>query len=237
MKKNNRPALSATVDSAIGEKPRTEEKLNVSRKAGHPVGQSDDLSADELRKILALPDKRKKDELRDYAVLLVLANTPMRKGELVSLKLGNLVDEGKTQYLTYVGLKKRSKRKYWLKIPIGQKVYEGIRRYVESENKSAKLEHDAPLFFTLGKHGPYTKKKITPRAIDKIVHKYVKKAGINKRITPHSFRATYLTLRAKGHDPASLLGLSGHASLAGLSPYLRGSEEKRREAALSQTVV
>ena len=219
------------------------QSLKVKRAAGHPTGQSDDLTSEELSRIVALPDRRTKDGLRDYAVLLALSNTPMRKGELVRLTVGSLVDEGSKKFLQYKGLKKRKKagaeskpKPYWLKIPITPKVFEGIMRYVQSENKTGQLVHETPLFLTLGKHGAYEKRAITPAAVDGIVRKYATLAGIKKRITPHSFRATYLTLRARTHDPATLKSLSGHSSLASIMPYLRSSEEKRSEAALSHSV-
>jgi integrase len=51
-------------------------------KAGRPKGQSDFLESWELQKIVGLPDRRTKDGMRDYAVLVLLANTPLRKGEI-----------------------------------------------------------------------------------------------------------------------------------------------------------
>ena len=220
-------------------------ELKVTRRPGRPVGQSDDLTDTELRQLIALPDRRTREGLRDYVVLLLLVNTPMRKGELVSLKVANLLDEGEFTYVTYQGLKKRKRRNkvtgeveekqrpYWLKIPVGRGVFDSIWRYVRQENRGTKISGEAPLIQTLGKFGPYEKRGITPDAVDLIVAKYVKAAGIRRRITPHSFRATYLTMRAAGRDPATLLGLSGHADLRGILPYIRSSEEKRREAALS----
>ncbi len=185
-----------------------------------------------MARIIALPDRRTKDGLRDYAVLLALLNTPMRKGELVSLKVGNVIDEGDKTFITYEGLKKRSKRKYWLKIPIERPVFDGIVRYIKTEYRSARLHAGDPLFFTLGKHGPYKKRPLTPWAVDGILAKYVKAAGINKRVTPHSLRATYLTLR--GDQPiGALLKLSGHADAKGITPYLRTSAEKVQVIATS----
>ncbi len=192
-----------------------------------PVGQSDVLTKEEMELIMTLPDRRTKTGARDYAVLLALGNTPMRKGELANLNKENLVDEGEKKFITYAGLKKKSKRPYYLKIPITGNVYEGIRKYSvlfpsDSDN--------SPLFRTLGKHGPYAVGRITSKAIDFIVEKYIKEAGIKKRITPHSFRASYLTMR--GGDPFILRELSGHANISQLMPYVRAQEEKKREVAL-----
>jgi integrase len=200
---------------------------------GRPIGQSDVLEPGEIEKLLSLPDRRTKEGARDYAVLLVFANTPMRKGELVNLNVAHLIDEGQQKYIAYQGLKKRSSRPYWLKIPIADDVHRGITRYIQMEHGNTTPTADSPLFLTLGKHGPYDKRRISPKAVDCLVEKYVKLAEILKRVTPHSFRATYLTLRAPGRDPATLMTLSGHSGLKSLLPYLRATEERRREAALA----
>ncbi len=199
---------------------------------GRPAGQSDVLTEEELSRMLSLPDRRTKEGARDYAVLLVLANTPMRQGELVRLNVGHLVDEGQ-KYLSYQGLKKRTKRPYWLKIPVADSVYRGISRYLQLEHGEGKPSQDAPLFLTLGKHGPYAKRRITPKAISCLVERFSRQAGITKRITPHSFRATYLTFRAPGRDPSTLMSLSGHSSLQSLLPYVRATAERKKEAALA----
>jgi integrase/recombinase XerD len=196
---------------------------------GRPVGQSDVLEPAEIRKILSLPDRRSKDGIRDYAILLVLANTPMRKGELICLNVNSLIDEGQ-KFVSYKGLKKKSGRPYWLKIPISDEVHRGLRRYLESDNPAG-VPADRPLFLTLGKHGPYEKSRITAKAVDCLVGKYVGLAKIAKRVTPHSFRATYLTLRA-AKDPWTLTSLSGHSDVKLLNPYVRRTEQRKREAAL-----
>lgn len=210
---------------------RTANGIATMLKRGRPVGQSDILTVKEIQTLLSLPDKRTKEGARDYAVLLALANTPMRKGELVRLNVEDLIDEGQ-KYLSYKGLKKHSERPYWLKIPIADAAYLGIKRYLQTEYGKS-LSNGTALFMTLGKHGSYSKGRITPKAVDCIVSKYVEQAGILTRITPHSFRATYLTLRAPGRDPSTLLSLSGHTGLKSLLPYLRATEERRREAALA----
>lgn len=234
------------VDSATETKPKTNNfSITVKRSAGRPLGQSDDLTMDELKTLLRLPDKREKVGFRDYAVLLTFCNTPMRVGELKRLTVGSMIDEGTKKFISYKALKKRKcrdkqtgeikvkQRPYWLKIPIATDVYSAIIRYIQNEHKTGKIEHTQPLFMTTGIRGPYEKRPLTYNAAAGIIAKYLKKAGINKRVTPHSFRATYLTMRADGHSPKTLCDLSGHADIRGVMPYLRSSEEKRRAAALS----
>lgn len=217
-------------------------KSKEKRAACRPKGQSEELTPEEVELFLKLPDRKTKVGKRDYAVLLTLANTPMRRRELVSLTVGDLVDHGSVKLVTYKGLKKRKKagvlkqKPYWLKIPVTAVVFEAIQNYVRTAHRG-KPNHAAPLFMTLGIHGPWPRRGITIDVVDNIVERYAEKfekvTGVRKRITPHSFRATYLTMRAPGRDPATLLGLSGHSDIRGLMPYIRSSEKKRQEAALA----
>jgi len=59
----------------------------------------------------------------------------------------------------------------------------------------------------------------------------VKKAGIEKRISPHRLRATCASVYAKnGMDPFSLKTLMGHQSIATtMQHYTRLNEEELRE--------
>lgn len=208
--------------------------MKITRGRGRPVGQSDDLTVSEVQKIVSLPDRRSRDGMRDYAVLLMMANTAMRKGELVRMNVGGLVDQGEKKFVIYTGLKKRSKKPYWLRIPVSPQVFEGLMRYVRQEYRTTRVRAEAPLFYTLGKHGPYERRRITPWAIDGIIKKYTKIAGISKRVTPHSFRATYLTQR-QHLKIGALLKISGHKDAKGLSPYLRSTAVEVEEAALEHS--
>jgi len=182
-------------------------------RVGRPLGQSDFLEANEVMKILSLPKRNTKEGLRDYAILLVFSNTPMRKGEVISLKVENLVNNG-GYFIEYVVLKKRkskTKKSRRVSIPISREVYVLLQRYLKSEYRNEAIKPDSPLFRTLGKHGPYAKGPLTAKAVDLLVHKYGRLSGIKKRITPHTFRSTYLTLRLdEGHSPPNLarFGLS-----------------------------
>jgi integrase/recombinase XerD len=206
--------------------------INMKARRGRPTGQSDVLTGDEIERLLeSVKDRRTTEGARDYAVLLMLANTPARKGELVALNLENVKAQGGAYSISRKALKK--KKTVWITTPIDAEVYAGITAYVRKWNLDPTRDAQGPLFFTLGGRGGYERKRLTPKAVDCLVAKYASLAGITKRITPHSFRATYLTLRSEGHRPETLATLSGHASLASILPYLRSTDEERRSAALS----
>jgi site-specific recombinase XerD len=107
-----------------------------------------------------------------------------------------------------------------------------ITGYHRSEFRRESDNPDNPLFMTLGKHGLADKKGITARAVDLIVAKYARASGIMKRITPHSFRASYAThALASGMDIKTVSLLLGHESAASTEPYLRSNLERMSRAA------
>jgi len=209
--------------------------MNNGKRVGRPLGQSDFMEEEEIRCILEKPKKNTKEGLRDYAILLVLANTPMRKGELCSLTIGNLVRNG-TAALEYTALKKRKNKQKSRRIhlPISEGVFVALQRYLTFEYRGEAISPEKPLFRTLGKHGRCIKQALTPKAVDHLVAKYTALANIKKRITPHSFRATYLTLRLdKGISPRTLQDLAVHESLASTERYLRTNMTRIQEGALA----
>jgi site-specific recombinase XerD len=67
--------------------------------------------------------------------------------------------------------------------------------------------------------------------INKIVHRRVREAGIEKPISPHALRTTCASLYVdKGMDPYSLKSLLGHESLrTTMDHYVRCTEKQLRE--------
>ena len=63
------------------------------------------------------------------------------------------------------------------------------------------------------------------------VQRYVRAAGIDRRITPHSFRHGLATrLAAAGTDPFTIAQILGHRDLATTQKYVHPSPRDRREA-------
>lgn len=203
----------------------------MAKKRGRPFGRSDFLEEHELKAILAQPDRRSKQGLRDHAVLLILANTGMRKGELVRLQVGNVVNQGGSKFIHYECLKKRSARVVVNQIPLTVPVYEAVQRYLRQESKEQPPNSDMPLFMTLGLHGPHPRGPLTPKAVDLIVRRAVQKAGLQKRVTPHSFRATFATRALSGGaDLATVKELLGHSHIGSTEPYLRTNLLRKQRA-------
>ncbi|HEX4454060.1 MAG TPA: tyrosine-type recombinase/integrase [Kofleriaceae bacterium] len=75
---------------------------------------------------------------------------------------------------------------------------------------------------------------LTPKAVDGIVSRAVRLAGITKRVTPHSLRHTCATalLRA-GADLETVRVILGHSSIATTARYLHSTVERSAEAVVN----
>ena len=72
--------------------------------------------------------------------------------------------------------------------------------------------------------------RLTPRSVERLIQKYIKVCGINKRVTPHVIRHTFAThLLNAGADLRGIQELLGHASLSTTQKYTHVSVDKLME--------
>lgn len=72
--------------------------------------------------------------------------------------------------------------------------------------------------------------RLTPRTIQRILNKYAKKAGITKRVTPHTLRHSFGTdLLRSGADIRAVQQLLGHASITTTQIYTHVTDQHLRE--------
>jgi site-specific recombinase XerD len=92
------------------------------------------------------------------------------------------------------------------------------------------------MFYTLGKHGPYEQRCLTPKAVDCLVKSLAKRALIRKRIHPHVMRHTFATtLLDKGNDLRTVQALMGHSHIRTTERYLHSTDDRKVEAIQSLT--
>lgn len=189
------------------------------------------LEAGEVGWLLATTDRRTHQGRRDAAVLRVLVEGGLREGELCSLHVDNLRQIQGRDCLHFESLKKRSGRRMLRVVPLTQEAVADIRRYWQSEYRSVIPAGSLPAFRTLGTRGPYDKAPLTAKAVDGIVARAARLAGITKRVTPHSLRHTCATaLLRGGADLETVRVILGHASIATTARYLHTTVERSAEA-------
>ncbi len=190
---------------------------------GFPQSQESDLkglSDEEAGKILRLPDRNKRSGALHLAVLHVLLYLGLRKGELIGLKIGDLDEERGVPVLRVRGKGHRVRI-----LPLTAKVKEAIEHYLYACQRD-RSQTEEPLFIPT--KNPRTKtliKTLNPHAITYLVVRYARKAGVLKKISPHSCRATCISnaldKRATHRAVQSLAGWS--------TPLMIQRYDKRRD--------
>lgn len=182
-----------------------------------------DLMTDaELQRLLQSPKENTLKDLRDKAILELLFSTGLRVSELCSLSrdIDLSVDE----------MSIRGKGSKVRVIFISDSAKEAIKKYL-AERKDI----DDALFVQLSKNGTniYDSKKnlgLTRRSIERIVKYHSIKAGISKKVTPHTMRHSFATdLLSNGADIRSVQVMLGHSSITTTQIYTHVTDKHLRE--------
>lgn len=144
--------------------------------------------------------------LRDRAILEVLFSTGLRLSELCKLNRYENFNRGE--------LSVRGKGDKIRVVFVSDTAQTTIKNYLEK-----RPDTEEQLFVSLNKNGKVIG-KITPRAVQRLVDRYARQAGITKRLTPHSLRHLFATdLLMNGADLRSVQELLGHASISTTQVY------------------
>jgi site-specific recombinase XerD len=182
------------------------------------------LTEEEAQAILRVPDRRTLQGKRDYAILLTLLTTGLRKAEICSLKVEDLKTYRNQAVIDVIGKGQKFRR-----IPLKVETLLAIKDYLKTTGNGIEPTH--PLFQTLGKHGPYQERDLTPKAVDCLVKSTAKKALIRKRIHPHVIRHTFATtLLDNGNDLRTVQALMGHSHIRTTERYLHSNDDRKVEA-------
>ena len=161
------------------------------------------LSSDEIERLLAAPGQKDAMALRDRAILEVLYSAGLRVSELAGLNDGDLD-------LTSGVLRVRGKGRRERISPVGSFAMHALRQWLSERKLSPKekLGGLAPVF--TNKFG----RRLTTRSIGRMLEKYLKLTGLDRRTTPHTLRHSFAThLLDRGADIRSVQELLGHKSL------------------------
>jgi site-specific recombinase XerD len=195
---------------------------------------SEFLTNDEVKALLRVPDRRTLKGKRDYALLLLMFSSGLRKAEVCSLSSDNLTTYRNQPVVDVIGKGQKYRR-----VALTSEVMEAVLGYQKSLKNTipCTLRKDAtgpatrPLFMTLGERGNTRPAPLTPKAVDCLLKRVKKAALIAKRITPHTTRHTFATsLLDKGVDLRTVQELLGHSHIRTTERYLHTSDEKKNDA-------
>lgn len=188
--------------------------------AGGGVRQGRWYSFDELQRLVRAPRGAGPRPARDRAALALLGGCALRRAELASLTIGNLVErDGQPVALenfTGKGSKVRS-----VAIPEWARPY--VAGWLRVYRKAGEWGPDAPLICEIagGGHGTPTGRPVSPAAIYDALRAATAAAGLPE-IAPHDLRRTAARLmKDGGADLLSIRDVLGHKSVATTERYLQ----------------
>ncbi|MBQ7562686.1 MAG: tyrosine-type recombinase/integrase [Lachnospiraceae bacterium] len=162
----------------------------------------------------------KKTRVRDLALLTLLLGTGIRVSECVGLDLKNVDFRNN-------GILVKRKGGYEAVVYFGDEVEEALRDYLEERKHIIPAEgHENALFLSL------QNKRISVRAVEKLVKKYAQTVTTLKKITPHKLRSTYGTnLYSETGDIYLVADVLGHKDVNTTKKHYAAQDENRRRMA------
>ena len=171
----------------------------------------------DLKEVFALlesPDESNILGLRDRAILELLYATGMRVSELVGLNVDDIDLLGGVTKVWGKGGKERL-------APFGTEAAQALYKYLNKKETIHLGKRKEGLF--LNKSG----RRISTRSIRKLLDKYIKKASLSRKISPHTLRHSFAThLLNAGADLRSVQELLGHTSLSTTQVYTHLTTER-----------
>ncbi len=177
----------------------------------------DTISKEEMKAILAQPGDQNISAIRNTAMLELLYATGIRVSELINLTMNSI--NWQVGFLMVMG--KGGKERI---VPIGRVAYDAVRHYLE-EARPKLLKKNADVLF-LNRFGT----KFTRQGFWKLVVGYAQKAGLSKKVYPHTFRHSFAShLLEGGADLRTVQVMLGHSDISTTQIYTHITREKLKE--------
>ncbi|MBI2423165.1 MAG: site-specific tyrosine recombinase XerD [Candidatus Hydrogenedentes bacterium] len=174
------------------------------------------LTREEVDKLLAAPDPREENGIRDAAILELFYSCGLRISELAKLPLHHVNAEESSVRVRGKGNKERM-------IPLGRRAMEQIGAWLKVRST---LEIRSNSLFLSAKG-----KTLSRTAVWLVVKKMAARAGIQKNVTPHTLRHSFAThLLDHGADLRSVQEMLGHADISTTQIYTHVSVERRSKS-------
>jgi integrase/recombinase XerD len=167
------------------------------------------LTYDEIQLLLAAIDMSEPHGQRNRAMLETLYACGLRVSELINLKISNL-------HLDIGFIKVHGKNDKERLVPIGEEAVKQIRSYQEGARRQLKIKKDSENVLFLNRRGG----KLSRVMVFLVIKELVKLAGIEKNVSPHTFRHSFAThLIEGGADLKAVQDMLGHESITTTELY------------------
>ena len=168
----------------------------------------DTVSKEEMNLILSQPGEETPKAQRDSAMLELLYATGLRVSELAGLTMNSI--NWQVGFLTVMG--KGGKERV---VPIGKTAYDSVRRYVDEARPKLVKSRTTDVLFLNRFGGAFTR-----QGLWKIIIHYVRKAGLQKNVHPHTFRHSFAShLLEGGADLRAVQVMLGHSDISTTQIY------------------
>ena len=176
------------------------------------------LTEDEVDALLRAPQTDEPLGHRDRAMLELLYATGLRVSELISLKQSQVnFNQG---VLRIVGKGDRERL-----IPLGDEAQRWLKNFIDGPRMEILLERQTDFLFPTRRGD-----RMTRQAFWHIIKRYAQKAGIEKKLSPHSLRHAFAThLLNRGADLRVVQLLLGHSDLSTTQIYTHVARERLKD--------
>ena len=183
----------------------------------------DTLSMDDIDRIINSIDKKTDIGQRNQCILEVLYGCGLRVSELVDLKISNI--NFKENFIIVEGKGEKTRL-----VPLAKSTAECIQDYIKNVRSINKINKKFEDILFLNTRGTNMSRVI----VFIIIKELTQKAGINKSISPHTFRHSFAThLLQNGADLRFIQEMLGHSSITTTQVYTHLKTEELRDVILN----
>jgi integrase/recombinase XerD len=176
------------------------------------------LPVDDVRRLLEAPDAVSPAGLRDRAILELLYGSGLRISELTGLDVDDLELEGGSLRVVGKGGKERE-------VPLGSFGKHAVGAYITRGRPAFATVVSRGALFLNARGG-----RLSRQSCARLLGRYVRLAGIDRRVTLHTLRHSFAThLLEGGADVRVVQELLGHASVATTQIYTLVTARHLRE--------
>jgi integrase/recombinase XerD len=181
------------------------------------------LNYDEIQRMLAAIDMSEPHGQRNRAMLETLYACGLRVSELINLKISGL-------YLDVGFIKVTGKGDKERLVPIGEEAAKHIRFYAGGVRRQLKIKKDDENVLFLNRRGG----RLSRVMVFYVIKDLAKLAGIEKTVSPHTFRHSFAThLIEGGADLKAVQDMLGHESITTTELYTHLDTEYLKETVLN----